>query len=139
MKARRSTIPFAAAPTSIACVRFESRESLAHVLEAIRLLRGALVNRVPLIGFGGAPFTLASYAIEGGPSRDYLRTKAFMYNEPRAWHRLCELFADVIADYLLAQIEAGAQAVQIFDSWAGALSVQRLPGVRAASHETHLR
>jgi uroporphyrinogen decarboxylase len=104
-------------------VRFESRESLAHVLEAIRLLRRALETRVPLIGFGGAPFTLASYAIEGGPSRDYLRTKSLMYNEPQAWHRLCELFADVIADYLLAQIEAGAQAVQIFDSWAGALSV----------------
>jgi uroporphyrinogen decarboxylase len=103
--------------------RFESRESLAHVLEAIRLLRRALVDRVPLIGFGGAPFTLASYAIEGGPSRDYLRTKSLMYNQPAAWHRLCALFADVIADYLLAQIEAGAQAVQIFDSWAGALSV----------------
>jgi uroporphyrinogen decarboxylase len=94
--------------------RFESRESLAHVLEAIR---------VPLIGFGGAPFTLASYAIEGGPSRDYLRTKSLMFNQPMAWHRLCELFADVIAEYLLAQIEAGAQAVQIFDSWAGALNV----------------
>jgi uroporphyrinogen decarboxylase len=104
-------------------IRFEARESLAHVLEAIRLLRGALVNRVPLIGFGGAPFTLASYAIEGGPSRDYLRTKSLMYNEPAAWHRLCELFADVIADYLLAQIEAGVQAVQIFDSWVGALGV----------------
>ena len=103
--------------------RFESRESLAHVLEAIRLLRRALVDRVPLIGFGGAPFTLASYAIEGGPSRDYLRTKSLMYNQPAAWHRLCDLFADVIAEYLLAQIEAGAQAVQIFDSWAGALSV----------------
>jgi uroporphyrinogen decarboxylase len=104
-------------------LRFESRESLAHVLETIRLLRRALETRVPLIGFGGAPFTLASYAIEGGPSRDYLRTKSLMYNEPQAWHRLCELFADVIADYLLAQIEAGAQAVQIFDSWVGALSV----------------
>jgi len=104
-------------------VRFESRESLAHVLESIRLLRRALADRVPLIGFGGAPFTLASYAIEGGPSRDYLRTKSLMYNQPAAWHRLCELFADVIGDYLLAQIEAGAQAVQIFDSWIGALSV----------------
>ena len=102
--------------------RFEPRESLAHVLETIRLLRKALVNRVPLIGFGGAPFTLASYAIEGGPSRDYLRTKSMMYNEPRAWHRLCELFADVIADFLRAQIDAGVQAVQVFDSWVGALS-----------------
>ena len=103
--------------------RLEPRESLAHVLETIRLLRQALVNRVPLIGFGGAPFTLASYAIEGGPSRDFQRTKAMMYNETRAWHRLCELFADAIADFLRAQIDAGVQAVQVFDSWVGALSV----------------
>jgi uroporphyrinogen decarboxylase len=103
--------------------RFEPREGLAHVLETIRLLRTALVARVPLIGFGGAPFTLASYAIEGGPSRDYLRTKTMMYNEPRAWHRLCERFADVVAEFLRAQIEAGVQAVQVFDSWVGALGV----------------
>jgi uroporphyrinogen decarboxylase len=101
--------------------RFEPRESLGHVLKAIQLLRRELADRVPLIGFGGAPFTLASYAIEGGPSRDYLRTKSFMYSEPRAWHRLCAFFADVITDYMHAQIEAGAQALQIFDSWAGAL------------------
>jgi uroporphyrinogen decarboxylase len=103
-------------------LRFEPREALGHVLETIRLLRRALASRVPLIGFGGAPFTLASYAIEGGPSRDYLRTKAFMYNEPKAWHRLCALFADIVGDYLRAQIDAGAQAVQVFDSWAGALN-----------------
>jgi uroporphyrinogen decarboxylase len=102
-------------------VRFEPREALGHVLETIRLLRRELDGRLPLIGFGGAPFTLAAYAIEGGPSRDYLRTKTFMYGHPRAWHRLCELFADVIADYLRAQVEAGAQALQVFDSWAGAL------------------
>jgi uroporphyrinogen decarboxylase len=102
--------------------RFEPREALGHVLETIRLLRRALDGRVPLIGFGGAPFTLASYAIEGGPSRDYLRTKALMYNDPRAWHRLCALFADIVADYLRAQIEAGVQAVQVFDSWVGALN-----------------
>ena len=101
---------------------FEPREALGHVLETIRLLRRALADRVPLIGFGGAPFTLASYAIEGGPSRDYLRTKTLMYREPKAWHRLCALFAEVIADYLRAQIEAGVQAVQVFDSWAGSLS-----------------
>jgi uroporphyrinogen decarboxylase len=101
--------------------RFEPRASLGHVLETIRLLRRELAGRVPLIGFGGAPFTLASYAIEGGPSRDYLRTKSFMYSEPRAWHRLCGFFADAITDYMHAQIEAGAQALQIFDSWAGAL------------------
>jgi uroporphyrinogen decarboxylase len=101
---------------------FEPREALAHVLETIRLLRRELSGRVPLIGFGGAPFTLASYAIEGGPSSTYALTKAFMYSEPRAWHRLCERFAEVMAGYLAAQIEAGVQAVQVFDSWAGALS-----------------
>ena len=102
--------------------RFEPRESLSHVLETIRLLRRELEGKVPLIGFGGAPFTLASYAIEGGPSRDYLRTKSFMYEQASAWHRLCAMFADSMSDYLTAQVEAGAQALQVFDSWAGALS-----------------
>lgn len=101
---------------------FEPREALAHVLETIRLLRQELNGRVPLIGFGGAPFTLASYAIEGGPSTSYAKAKAFMYAQPAAWHRLCEFFARVIADYMRAQIEAGAQAIQIFDSWVGQLS-----------------
>ena len=100
---------------------FEPREALGHVLETIRILRRELSDRVPLIGFGGAPFTLASYAIEGGPSTNYARTKAFMYSEPEAWHRLCDRFASAIADYLAAQVEAGAQALQIFDSWAGSL------------------
>lgn len=102
--------------------RFEPREALGYVLETIRVLRRELDGRVPLIGFGGAPFTLASYAIEGGPSSTYTRTKSFMYSQPQAWHRLCERLADVVADYMRAQIEAGAQAIQIFDSWAGALS-----------------
>jgi uroporphyrinogen decarboxylase len=75
-----------------------------------------------LIGFGGAPFTLAAYAIEGGPSTTYAHTKAFMYAQPEAWHKLGAMFATLIADYMRAQIEAGAQAIQIFDSWAGALS-----------------
>ena len=101
--------------------RFEPRDALGYVLETIRLLRKALEGRVPLIGFGGAPFTLAAYAIEGGPSTSYAKTKAFMYSQPAAWHRLCRSFADMMADYLTAQIEAGVQAVQIFDSWAGAL------------------
>ena len=100
---------------------FEPREALRHVLETIRLLRAELTGRVPLIGFGGAPFTLAAYAIEGGPSSNYALTKAFMYSEPHAWHRLCDLFAEIMADYLRAQVEAGAQALQVFDSWAGAL------------------
>ena len=102
--------------------RFEPREALAHVLDTIRLLRTRLADRVPLIGFAGAPFTLASYAIEGGPSNSYALTKALMYGEPEAWHRLADTFATVVADYLIAQVEAGVQAVQIFDSWVGSLS-----------------
>jgi uroporphyrinogen decarboxylase len=101
---------------------FEPREGLSHVLETIRILRRELADRVPLIGFGGAPFTLAAYAIEGGPSANYATAKAFMYAQPAAWHRLCARFARVIADYMRAQIEAGVQAVQIFDSWVGQLS-----------------
>ena len=97
------------------------RDALSHVLDTIRLVRTALEARVPLIGFGGAPFTLASYAIEGGPSKSYERTKAFMYAEPAAWHRLCGLFAGAMAAWLRAQVDAGAQAIQIFDSWAGVL------------------
>jgi uroporphyrinogen decarboxylase len=102
--------------------RFEPREALGHVLETIRILRRELQGRVPLIGFAGAPFTLASYAIEGGPSSRYEQTKTFMYSHPQAWHRLCDYLAATIADYLKAQVEAGAQALQIFDSWAGSLS-----------------
>jgi uroporphyrinogen decarboxylase len=101
---------------------FEPREALSHVLETIRILRRELADRVPLIGFGGAPFTLAAYAIEGGPSTSYATAKAFMYAQPEAWHRLCDRFASVIADYMRAQIDAGAQAIQIFDSWVGQLS-----------------
>jgi uroporphyrinogen decarboxylase len=100
---------------------FEPREALGYVLETIRVLRKELAGRVPLIGFGGAPFTLAAYAIEGGPSTSYATTKAFMYSQPEAWHRLCGRFAGMMAEYLTAQIEAGVQAVQVFDSWAGAL------------------
>ena len=101
---------------------FEPREDLSHVLQTIRLVRGELADRVPLIGFGGAPFTLAAYAIEGGPSTNYAKAKAFMYAQPEAWHRLCDRFARLVGDYMRAQIEAGAQAIQIFDSWAGQLS-----------------
>jgi uroporphyrinogen decarboxylase len=101
--------------------QFEPRDALAHVLETIRLLRKELTGRLPLIGFGGAPFTLAAYAIEGGPSTNYARTKAFMYSQPRAWHELCGRFAAMMIEFLKAQVEAGVQALQIFDSWAGAL------------------
>jgi len=102
--------------------RFEPREALAPVLEAIRQITRELRGRVPLIGFAGAPFTLASYAIEGGHSNTFAHTKALMYGAPAAWHRLCDLLADMAADYLTAQIEAGVQAVQVFDSWVGALN-----------------
>jgi uroporphyrinogen decarboxylase len=102
--------------------RFEPRESLEHVLQAIGQIQNALAGHVPLIGFAGAPFTLASYAIEGGHSNNFARTKALMYGEPDTWHRLCGLLAELMADYLGAQIEAGVDAVQVFDSWVGALN-----------------
>jgi uroporphyrinogen decarboxylase len=90
-----------------------------HVLEAIRLLRTEL--DVPLIGFAGAPFTLASYLVEGGASRDLARTKALLHGDPEMWDRLMERLARIVRAHLLAQIEAGAQAVQLFDSWVGTL------------------
>ena len=100
---------------------FDPREALAHVLDAIALVQRELAARVPLIGFAGAPFTLASYAIEGGHSSNFARTKALMYGHPDAWHRLCERLAVIVADYLTAQIDAGVDAVQLFDSWVGVL------------------
>ena len=100
----------------------EPRDSLGHVLEAVRLVRRELAGRAPLISFSGAPFTLASYLVEGGASRDYLKTKQLMYADPEAWHKLLGKLARAAADYLVAQVEAGAQAVQLFDSWVGCLS-----------------
>jgi uroporphyrinogen decarboxylase len=97
-------------------------EAVPFVFETVRLARRALDGRVPLIGFAGAPFTLASYLIEGGPSRDFLLTKRFMREERAAWEALLALLADLTADYLNGQISAGAQAVQLFDSWVGTLS-----------------
>jgi uroporphyrinogen decarboxylase len=101
--------------------RFEPRDELGMVLDAIKILRRELEGKVPLIGFAGAPFTLASYAIEGGHSTSFALTKSLMYTDPGAWHRLAGLLADVAGDYLRAQVEAGAQALQVFDSWVGAL------------------
>src|SRR4051812_14931630 len=86
---------------------FEPREALAHVLAAIVQIQHELDGRVPLIGFAGAPFTLASYAIEGGHSNNFAKTKSLMYGSPAAWHRFCDLIADIIGDYLVAQVEAG--------------------------------
>jgi uroporphyrinogen decarboxylase len=101
----------------------DPRESLSFTLEAIKLARRELDERnIPLIGFSGAPFTLASYAIEGGSSRNYLYAKGLMMSDPAAWHRLMEKLSEVVGNYLLAQAAAGAQALQLFDSWVGTLS-----------------
>ncbi|HUO62747.1 MAG TPA: uroporphyrinogen decarboxylase [Terriglobales bacterium] len=97
-------------------------DAVGFVFETVRLARKALADRVPLIGFAGAPFTLASYLIEGGASREFLLTKRFMRAERQAWHALLERLAEITAAYLNGQIAAGAQAVQLFDSWVGALS-----------------
>src|SRR3989454_9415804 len=106
-------------------------QDLGYVLEAVRLVCRALRPEVPLIGFAGAPFTLASYAIEGGATRSFAITKRFMYAEPRAWHALLQRLADLVGRYLAAQAEAGAHALQLFGSWGGCLAPE---GYRA-----HLR
>ena len=107
-----------------------AEETMAGTLDAIRIVRAELEPRdIPVIGFAGAPFTLASYAIEGGTSKDFAKTKAFMFSEPAAWKRLLTKLATVQADYLLAQARSGAQALQVFDSWAG----------RALGREDYLR
>ena len=96
--------------------------ALAYVFEGIRRTRAALDARLPLLGFAAAPFTLASYLIEGGGSRNYARTKAFMYSHPGAWRALMEHLARNLASYATGQIDAGVQAIQIFDTWVGCLS-----------------
>lgn len=101
----------------------DAREALPFTLDAIRLTRQALDERgIPLIGFSGAPFTLASYAIEGGSSKNKIHLKSMMVQEPAAWHQLMSKLANLAGDYLLAQAEAGAQALQLFDSWVGELN-----------------
>jgi uroporphyrinogen decarboxylase len=100
----------------------EDVAELGYVFEAVRLIRKQLPDDIPLLGFAGAPFTLASYAIEGGGSKNYVLTKSMMYNHPDAWADLMHCFTASLGKYLNAQIEAGCQAVQIFDSWAGCLS-----------------
>lgn len=97
-------------------------EDMPQALEALRLIRREVDGKQALIGFAGAPFTLAGYLIENKPSRDLTRTKAMMYRDPALWHALLEKLARAIRDYLLAQVRAGAQAVQLFDSWIGSLS-----------------
>ena len=101
---------------------FDPQQELSFVYDAVKKIRVALDDKVPLIGFAGAPFTLASYLIEGGGSRNYIHTKRLFYGAPDAWKRLMERLAKVIAEYLNLQIDAGAEAVQLFDSWAGCLT-----------------
>lgn len=101
-----------------------AEEDTPFVLEAIRIVTKELNGSIPLIGFSGAPFTLASYAIEGGWSRNYVSTKTMMLTRPNLWDRLMDKMVNVIIDYLKAQIHAGAQVVQLFDSWAGCLSTE---------------
>ncbi|MBI5526971.1 MAG: uroporphyrinogen decarboxylase [Deltaproteobacteria bacterium] len=107
-----------------ALAKFDPEKSVPFLLEAIRLSLRELDGKAPLIGFAGAPFTLASYMIEGGGSRNYENTKALMYSDPQAWRVLMEKLVDTVAAYLSAQVRAGVHALQVFDSWIGCLSKQ---------------
>ncbi len=111
--------PFACAADLARLRPLEPEADIPYVLEAIRILRGELA--VPLIGFAGAPFTLASYLIEGGASRDHAKTKALMYSDPGLWAGLLDRLADIALSSMRAQVAAGAQALQLFDSWVGTL------------------
>jgi uroporphyrinogen decarboxylase len=102
--------------------RIDVDSALGYVFETVRTVTRALDGRLPLIGFAGAPFTVASYVVEGGPSRDFAHTKRLMYEEPEAWHRLMSVLATATAEYLCGQVRAGASLVQLFDSWVGALA-----------------
>jgi uroporphyrinogen decarboxylase len=107
--------------TDLDRLRLITVDDVRYVDEAVRMLVGELGN-TPLIGFAGAPFTLASYLVEGGPSRTHVKTKALMYGNPELWHALCARLAEITLAFLRVQIDAGVSAVQLFDSWAGALS-----------------
>lgn len=112
-----------------------AEETLIATLEAIKMVTGQLESKdVPLIGFAGAPFTLASYAIEGGSSKDYAKTKALMFSEPAAWKRLMDKLVTVQVDYLLKQASSGAAALQVFDSWAGLALSQETYRQYVAAH-----
>ena len=102
----------------------DPEQELGYVMDAVRLIRKELDGKVPLIGFAGSPWTLATYMVEGGSSRDFYKTKSLLFAEPDTAHQLLGKLADSIAGYLNAQIEAGAQAVMVFDSWGGALTTR---------------
>ncbi|MDQ5822634.1 MAG: uroporphyrinogen decarboxylase [Chloroflexota bacterium] len=97
-------------------------EDVPFVIEAVRAAKRELGDKTPLIGFSGAPFTLAAYLIEGKPSREFAKTKAMMYGAPEVWHALMQRLTDIMVPYLHAKLDAGADALQLFDSWVGALS-----------------
>ncbi|MSP13910.1 MAG: uroporphyrinogen decarboxylase [Chloroflexi bacterium] len=108
---------------AVAALRpLEPEADVPYVLQTIRLMRQELGSKTPLIGFAGGPFTLASYLVEGKPSRDFAQTKGLMYTQPETWHALMARLAQVVTRFLQAQVAAGVQAVQLFDSWVGALS-----------------
>jgi len=100
----------------------DPEDTMPYVMEAVRHIRRALAGRVPLIGFAGAPFTMATYAVEGGGSKSYPNLKAMLFQQPEAAHVLLDKLSQCCATYLEAQVAAGAQAVQLFDSWAGILA-----------------
>jgi len=102
----------------------DAENQIAYLMQAIKIVLKELNGKVPLIGFSGAPFTLASYIIEGGGSRNYEHAKAMMFAEPKTWHKFMEHLTGVIINYMNAQIDTGVQAVQLFDSWVGALGPQ---------------
>lgn len=102
----------------------EPQEDIPYLFKTIQLLRKELTSRVPLIGFSAAPFTLASYLVEGKPSRDFQKTKSLMYKDPVTWHLLMKKLTDIIISYLQEQVRSGVQALQLFDSWVGCLSEQ---------------
>ena len=107
--------------SDLSAVRPVTGSDVAYVTDSVKQLVSEL-GGTPLIGFAGAPFTVASYLVEGGPSKDHAKTKALMHGDPALWHALADRLADVAIAYLSIQIEAGASAIQLFDSWAGALS-----------------
>jgi uroporphyrinogen decarboxylase len=100
----------------------DPQQDLGYVMDAVRTIRRELNGRVPLIGFSGSPWTLATYMVEGGSSKDFRKSKAMLYDNPQAMHLLLDKLAQSVISYLNGQIEAGAQAVQIFDTWGGNLS-----------------
>jgi len=122
-------------PADVQALRPFDPEQVSFALDAIRLVRRELDGKAGVIGFSGAPFTLACYLIEGRPSRDYAVAKAFMYREPEAWHGLMERLSAMVSAYLRAQIDAGAEVVQLFDSWVGGLG----PADYAAFVQPHVR